>query len=67
MHVWVADFLQASDRPHFHPTPRFVYVLEGAVVLELDGSHADYTAVGVCGDAWERTTSEREHDEPARR
>jgi quercetin dioxygenase-like cupin family protein len=38
MHVWVADIAPggATGR-HSHPTPRFVYVIEGAVVLELDG------------------------------
>lgn len=38
MQVWLADIPPgAATGPHFHPTPRFVYVLEGAVVLELDG------------------------------
>jgi quercetin dioxygenase-like cupin family protein len=38
MHVWVADIAPgAATGRHFHPTPRFVYVLEGAVVLEMDG------------------------------
>jgi len=38
MQVWVADIPPgAATGSHFHPTPRFVYVLEGAVVLELDG------------------------------
>ncbi len=38
MQVWVADIPPgAATGPHFHPTPRFVYVLEGSVVLELDG------------------------------
>ena len=33
MQVWVADIPPgAATGPHFHPTPRFVYVLEGAVV-----------------------------------
>jgi quercetin dioxygenase-like cupin family protein len=37
MHIWVADIAPgAATGRHFHPTPRFVYVLEGAVVLELD-------------------------------
>jgi quercetin dioxygenase-like cupin family protein len=37
MQVWVADVPPgAATGPHFHPTPRFVYVLEGAVVLELE-------------------------------
>jgi quercetin dioxygenase-like cupin family protein len=38
MQVWVADIPPgAATGSHFHPTPRFVYVLEGAVVLERDG------------------------------
>ncbi len=38
MHVWVADIAPgAMTARHSHPTPRFVYVVEGAVVLEMDG------------------------------
>ena len=38
MNVWVADLAPgAATGRHPHPTPRFVYVIEGAVVLELDG------------------------------
>ncbi len=38
MQIWVADIAPgAATGKHSHPTPRFVYVLEGAVVLELDG------------------------------
>jgi quercetin dioxygenase-like cupin family protein len=38
MQVWVGELPPgAATAPHFHPTPRFVYVLEGAVVLDLDG------------------------------
>jgi quercetin dioxygenase-like cupin family protein len=38
MSVWVADIPPASSTGrHSHPTPRFVYVLEGAVTYELDG------------------------------
>jgi quercetin dioxygenase-like cupin family protein len=38
MTVWVADIPPgAATGPHTHPTPRFVYVLEGAVVFELEG------------------------------
>ncbi len=38
MQVWIADIAPgAATGRHSHPTPRFVYVLEGAVVLELDG------------------------------
>ena len=31
---------------HSHPTPRFVYVIEGAVVLELDGKSPQTFKVG---------------------
>jgi quercetin dioxygenase-like cupin family protein len=38
MHIWVADIAPgAATGRHTHPTPRFVYVLEGAVALEMDG------------------------------
>jgi quercetin dioxygenase-like cupin family protein len=38
MNVWVADLAPgAATGRHTHPTPRFVYVIDGAVVLELDG------------------------------
>ena len=38
MHVWVGDVAPgAATGRHSHPTPRFVYVLEGAVILEMDG------------------------------
>jgi quercetin dioxygenase-like cupin family protein len=38
MNVWVADIAAgAATGRHTHPTPRFVYVIEGAVVLEMDG------------------------------
>jgi quercetin dioxygenase-like cupin family protein len=38
MNIWVADIPPgAATGPHLHPTPRFVYVLSGAVVLEMDG------------------------------
>ena len=36
--LWIADIPPggATGR-HTHPTPRFVYVLEGSVILEMDG------------------------------
>jgi quercetin dioxygenase-like cupin family protein len=38
MNVWVADIPpNSSTGRHAHQTPRFVYVLEGAVVYEVDG------------------------------
>jgi quercetin dioxygenase-like cupin family protein len=36
--MWIAEIAPgASTGRHTHPTPRFVYVLEGSVVLEMDG------------------------------
>ena len=36
--LWIADIPPgAATGRHIHPTPRFVYVLEGSVVLEMDG------------------------------
>ena len=41
MHVWVADVApNAATGRRVHPTPRFVYVLEGAVVVEMEGKRA---------------------------
>jgi quercetin dioxygenase-like cupin family protein len=38
MNVWVADIPpNSSTGRHSHPTPRFVYVLEGVVLYEVDG------------------------------
>lgn len=37
-YMWVADIAPGSATGrHTHPTPRFVYVVEGSVVLEMDG------------------------------
>jgi quercetin dioxygenase-like cupin family protein len=47
MHVWVADIAPgAATGRHLHPTPRFVYVLEGAVVLETDGKSSQMFKAG---------------------
>jgi quercetin dioxygenase-like cupin family protein len=47
MNVWVADIAPgAQTGRHSHPTPRFVYVLEGAVVLELDGRSSQMFRAG---------------------
>jgi quercetin dioxygenase-like cupin family protein len=47
MSVWVADIPPgAATGPHFHPTPRFVYVLEGAVIFERDGQPPQTFKVG---------------------
>jgi quercetin dioxygenase-like cupin family protein len=38
MNIWVADIAPGAETGrHTHPTPRFVYVLEGTVILEMDG------------------------------
>lgn len=37
-HMWVAEIEPGAETGlHSHPTPRFVYVIEGAVVLEIEG------------------------------
>lgn len=37
-HMWVADIAPgAATGKHSHPTPRFVYVIAGSVVLEIEG------------------------------
>jgi quercetin dioxygenase-like cupin family protein len=47
MQVWVATIpAGASTGLHFHPTPRFVYVLEGSVVLEVEGKAPQTFRVG---------------------
>jgi|SRR5690349_3810389 quercetin dioxygenase-like cupin family protein len=47
MHVWVAEVAPgAATGRHSHPTPRFVYVIEGAVVLELDDKSAQAFKAG---------------------
>jgi quercetin dioxygenase-like cupin family protein len=38
MTIWTADLAPgAATGNHHHPTPRFVVVLEGSVVLEIEG------------------------------
>lgn len=47
MQIWLATIPPgASTGPHFHPTPRFVYVLEGSVVLEVEGKAPQTFRVG---------------------
>ena len=37
-HMWVAEIAPgAATGRHSHPTPRFVYVIDGSVALEVDG------------------------------
>jgi uncharacterized cupin superfamily protein len=45
-YLWVGELAPgAATGKHAHPTPRFVYVLEGAVTLEIEGkSPATYKA-----------------------
>jgi quercetin dioxygenase-like cupin family protein len=47
MHVWIGDIPPgAATGRHSHPTPRFVYVLQGAVVVEMDGKPAETFEAG---------------------
>ncbi len=45
-HMWVAEIAPgAATAKHSHPTPRFVYVIEGSVTVEFEGeSTQDFTA-----------------------
>ena len=46
-HMWVAVIEPGAETGlHSHPTPRFVYVIEGAVVLEIDGQRDRTFAAG---------------------
>ncbi len=37
-HMWVAEIAPgAGTGKHSHPTPRFVYVIQGSVTVEIDG------------------------------
>jgi quercetin dioxygenase-like cupin family protein len=37
-HMWLAEISPgAATGKHSHPTPRFVYVIEGSVAVEMDG------------------------------
>src|SRR3954469_2844474 len=45
--MWVAEISPGgSTGRHTHPTPRFVYVVEGSVVLEMDGKPPRTFTVG---------------------
>ena len=47
MQVWIADIGPgAATGRHSHPTPRFVYVVQGAVVVEMDNKPAQTFAAG---------------------
>jgi quercetin dioxygenase-like cupin family protein len=48
-HMWVAEIAPgATTAKHSHPTPRFVYVIEGSVTVEFEGgsSHTFTTGEG---------------------
>ena len=46
-HMWVADIAPGAETgKHTHPTPRFVYVMEGSVTLEVEGQPARTFQVG---------------------
>jgi quercetin dioxygenase-like cupin family protein len=46
-HMWIADIAPgAATGTHRHPTPRFVYVMEGSVVLEMEGQPAQTFKAG---------------------
>ena len=37
-HMWIAEVAPGTATgKHSHPTPRFVYVMEGTVILEVEG------------------------------
>jgi quercetin dioxygenase-like cupin family protein len=45
--LWIADIPPGSATGlHSHPSPRFVYVLEGSVVLEIEGKGAQTFVAG---------------------
>ena len=46
-HMWIADVAPGAETgKHTHPTPRFVYVMEGSVTLEIEGQPARTFQVG---------------------
>jgi quercetin dioxygenase-like cupin family protein len=47
MNVWIADWAPGADTGrHIHPTPRFVYVLEGTITMEMEGQPAQIFKAG---------------------
>jgi quercetin dioxygenase-like cupin family protein len=47
MNVWIADWAPSADTGrHVHPTPRFVYVLEGTITMEMEGKPAQSFKAG---------------------
>ena len=47
MNVWIADFAPGADTGrHIHPTPRFVWLLEGTLTMEMEGKPAQAFKAG---------------------
>ena len=47
MNMWIADWAPSADTgQHIHPTPRFVYVLEGTITMEMEGKPAQTFKAG---------------------
>jgi quercetin dioxygenase-like cupin family protein len=52
-HMWVAEIAPgAATGKHSHPTPRFVYVMEGSVILEVDGKPSQTFKAGEGFQEW---------------
>ncbi len=46
-HMWIAEIAPgAATGKHSHPTPRFVYVIEGSVTVEVDGKRPQVFEAG---------------------
>jgi quercetin dioxygenase-like cupin family protein len=46
-HMWVAEIAPgAATAKHSHPTPRFVYVIQGSVTVEFEGGSPEVFKAG---------------------
>ena len=46
-HMWVAEIAPgAATARHSHPTPRFVYVIQGSVTVEFEGGSPEVFKAG---------------------
>ncbi len=46
-HMWVAEIAPGAETAkHSHPTPRFVYVIEGSVTVEFEGGSPEVFKAG---------------------
>ena len=46
-HMWVAKIAPGAETAkHSHPTPRFVYVIEGSVTVEFEGGSPQVFTAG---------------------